>query len=81
MFDIAQMAGSWVANPYSQLLLLAGLVVLFGIKPGFSGYRWHAKILREEEFAFKCTVAAQSSRQAIKAANDDHFTEDIHVAA
>jgi len=81
MFDIAQMAGTWVANPYSQLLLLAGLVVLFGIKPGFSGYRWHAKILREEEFAFKCTVAAESRRQAIKAANDDHFTEEIHVAA
>jgi hypothetical protein len=81
MFDIAQMAGTWVSNPYSQLLLLTGLVILFGIKPGFSGYRWHAKILKEEDFDFKCTVAAESRRQAIKAANDDRFSEAIHVAA
>ena len=81
MFDIVQMAGNWVSNPFSQILLLGGLVVLFGIKPGFSGYRWHARILKEEDFAFKCTVAAVSSRQAIKAANDDSYSEAIHVAA
>ena len=81
MFDIAQMAGTWVSSPFSQLLLLSALVVLFGIKPGFSGYRWHARILKEEDFAFKCTVAAESQRQAIKAANDNQFSEEIHVAA
>ncbi len=81
MFDIAQMAGTWISNPFSQILLLASLVVLFGIKPGFFGYRWHARILKEEDFAFKCTVAAESRSQAIKAANDDHFTKEIHVAA
>jgi len=81
MFDIAQMAGTWVANPFSQLLLLTGLVILFGIKPGFSGYRWHARILTEEKFAFKCTVAAESRRQALKAANDDHYSQKINVAA
>lgn len=81
MFDIAQLAGIWVSSPYSQLLLLSGLVILFGIKPGFSGYRWHARILKQEDFAFKCTVAAANRRQALKAANDDHFNEEIHVAA
>ncbi len=81
MFDIAQIAGTWMSNPFSQILLLAGLVVLFGIKPGFSGYRWHARILRAEDFSYKCTVAAESSRKAIKAANNDHFNKQIHVAA
>ncbi len=81
MFDIVQMAGTWVSSPFSQILLLGALVVLFGIKPGFSGYRWHARILKEEDFAFKCTVAAESKRQAIKAANDNQFSEEIHVAA
>jgi len=81
MFDIVQLAGAWVSNPYSQLLLLSGLVILFGIKPGFSGYRWHAQILKQEDFAFKCTVAAESRRKALKAANDNHFKEEIHVAA
>jgi hypothetical protein len=81
MFDIAQMAGAWVPNPFVQILLLVGLVVLFGIKPGFSGYRWHARVLREEKFLFKCTVAADSRRKAIKAANDDHYAKKIYVAA
>jgi hypothetical protein len=81
MFDIVQMAGMWVSNPYSQLLLMAGLVVLFGLKPGFVGYRWHARVLKEEHFSFKCTVAAESRRQAIKAANDDNYGQEIHVAA
>ena len=81
MFDIAQLAGTWASSPVSQTLLLAGLVVLFGIKPGFFGYRWHARILKDEDFSFKCTVAAESRRQAIKAANDDRFSEEIHVAA
>ncbi|GMR14750.1 MAG: hypothetical protein BMS9Abin30_0357 [Gammaproteobacteria bacterium] len=81
MFDIAQLAGTWVSSPFSQILLLAGLIVLFGVKPGFFGYRWHARVLKEEDFAFKCTVAATSRRQAIKAANDDHFNNEIHVAA
>lgn len=81
MFDIAQWAGTWISNPASQILLLAALVVLFGIKPGFVGYRWHARILKEEEFAFKCTIAAASRRQALKAANDHHFNDKIHVAA
>ena len=81
MFDIAQLAGTWVTNPIAQILVLAGLVVLFGIKPGFSGYRWHARILEDEDFSFKCTVAAESRRKALKAANDDHFNNEIHVAA
>jgi hypothetical protein len=81
MFDIAQLAGSWVSAPVGQLLLLIGLVILFGIKPGFVGYRWHARILQEEKFSLKCTVAADSRRQALKAANDDSYTKKIHVAS
>lgn len=81
MFDIAQLAGSWVSGPVGQILLLVGLVILFGIKPGFSGYRWHARVLQEEEFSFKCTVAAESRRQALKAANDEQFNKEINVAA
>jgi len=81
MFDIAQLAGSWVSGPVAQLLLLVVLVIAFGVKPGFSGYRWHARVLQEEKFSFKCTVAAESRRKALKAANDDHYSEKINVAA
>lgn len=80
MFDIAQLAGSWVSGPVAQLLLLIVLVVVFGLKPGFSGYRWHARVLKEEKFSFKCTVAAESRRKALKAANDDKYRNDINVA-
>ncbi|MGB5489164.1 MAG: hypothetical protein WBN06_17365 [Lysobacterales bacterium] len=80
MFDIAQLAGSWVSGPVAQLLLLIGLVIVFGLKPGFNGYRWHARVLEEEKFSFKCTVAAESRRQALKAANDDKYRDDINVA-
>jgi hypothetical protein len=81
MFDIAKLAGNWLPGSGGQIMFLIGLVILFGIKPGFSGYRWHAKILKEEHFSFKCTVAAESRRKALKAANDEHYTEDINVAA
>jgi hypothetical protein len=81
MFDIAQLAGNWVSSPIAQIWLLLGLVILFGIKPGFSGYRWHARVLRQEKFLFKCTVAADSRRKALKAANDDQYAKKIYVAA
>ena len=81
MFDLAQLAGTWVSGPVSQILLLAGLVILFGIKPGFSGYHWHARTLKEEDFDFKCTVAAESRRKALKAANDEQYSKRINVAA
>jgi len=80
MFDIAQLAGSWVSGPVAQLVLLIVLVIAFGLKPGFNGYRWHARVLEEEKFSFKCTVAADSRRKAIKAANDDSYRADINVA-
>ena len=80
MFDIAQLAGSWVSGPVAQLLLLIVLVIAFGLKPGFNGYRWHARVLEEEKFSFKCTVAAESRRKALKAANDDNYSQDINVA-
>lgn len=80
MFDIAQLAGSWVSGPVAQLLLLIVLVIAFGLKPGFNGYRWHARVLEEEKFSFKCTVAAESRSKALKAANDDNYRQDINVA-
>ena len=61
--------------------MLTALVIVFGIKPGFFGYRWHARVLEEEEFAFKCTVAAESRRKALKAANDNQYNDEIHIAA
>jgi hypothetical protein len=36
--------------------------------------------LEEEKFSFKCTVAAESRRKALKAANDDNYRKDINVA-
>jgi hypothetical protein len=54
-------------------------VVLFGLRPGFRGYRWHAKALQEEDFHFTCTVIADSRRQAIQAANDDHFNAQVKI--
>jgi hypothetical protein len=81
MFDIAQLAGSWVSGPVAQLVLLVVLVIAFGLKPGFEGYRWHARVLKEEKFSYKCTVAAESRRKALKAANDDNYDGDIHVAS
>jgi len=80
MFDIAQLAGSWVSGPVAQLVLLIVLVIAFGLKPGFNGYRWHARVLEDEKFSFKCTVAAESRRKALKAANDDNYRKDINVA-
>ena len=80
MFDIAQLAGSWMSSPLAQVLFLVLLVIAFGLKPGFSGYRWHARVLEEEKFSFKCTVAAKSRRKALKAANDDEYRKDINVA-
>lgn len=80
MFDIAQIASHWIHQPVIQLALLALLVVLFGIRPGFNGYRWHAKALREENFHFTCTVVADNRRQAIKAANDDNYQSEVKIA-
>ena len=81
MFDIAQLAGGWISDPTSQILLLAALVILFGIKPGVSGYRWHARSLAAEKFRWKCTVAAAGRRKAIMAAKNGFFDTEILIAA
>ena len=81
MFDIAQLAGTWVSGPAAQLLLLVVLIIAFGLKPGFQGYRWHARVLAEEKFSFICTVVAESRRQALQAANDERFDQEIKIAA
>ena len=79
MFDIAQIASLWIQQPLIQIILLALLIVLFGWRPGFSGYRWHARALQDENFHFSCTVIADNRRQAIKAANDDHYNTEVKV--
>lgn len=81
MFDIAQVGGDWIQHPGVQIALLALLVVLFGLSPGFRGYRWHARSLQEEDFHFTCTVLAENRRQAIKASNDDHFARNVKIAS
>ncbi len=80
MFDIAEITSHWIQQPAIQLWLLGLLVVLFGLRPGFRGYRWHAQALREDDFHFTCTVIAESKRQAIKAANDDRFQDSVKIA-
>lgn len=80
MFDIAQVASVWIQQPSIQLLLLGVLVALFGWRPGFNGYRWHARALQQEDFHFTCTIVAENRRQAIKAANDDRYQDTIKVA-
>lgn len=81
MFDIAQLMSGWISSPVAQIFLMIGLVIAFGFRPGFYGYRWHARVLEEEDFSFECTVAAESRRKALKAANDTQFNKDINVAA
>ena len=81
LFDIAQLAGSWISHPIAQMLLLVLLIIIFGLKPGFEGYRWHARVLLDEKFSYQCTVAAESRRKALKAANDEHYDKNIRVSA
>ncbi len=80
MFDIAQIASHWIKVPSVQLILLGVLVVAFGLKPGFRGYRWHAQALKDEKYHFTCTVIADTRRQAIKAANDDSIQGSVKIA-
>lgn len=81
MFDVAELAGLWIQKPGLQLILLALLVAVVGLMPGFTGYRWHAAHLKDEHFTLKCTVVAECRRQAIKAANDDRYAGDVLVAS
>ncbi len=82
VFDIAELLGQWAGHPVSQVLILVALSIVVGVKPGFDGYRWHARALTDDDFEFQCTVAASSRRQAIRAAaNDRYFNGPINVAA
>ena len=80
MFDIAQIASHWIQQPAIQFGLLAMLVVVFGWRPGFRGYKWHAAALEEDKYHFTCTVVAESRRQAIRAANDDRYQTVARIA-
>jgi len=81
MFDIAELAGLLTEWPMLQIAVLVLLVIIVGIPPGFTGYRWHAAHLRGEHFQYKCTILAEGRRQAIKAANDDRFVETVRIAS
>lgn len=79
MFDVAELAGMLAGHPAVQIFVLLIMIAVVGIFPGFAGYRWHAAHLRQERFAHKCTIVASGRRQALRAANDDHFGEPIRV--
>ena len=81
MFDLAELSTLWVKSFAWQFPILGLLVIVFGLIPGFIGYRWHAKRLKDEEFTLKCTVLAQGRRQAIRSAGTEHFSEHIRIAA
>jgi hypothetical protein len=81
MFDLAELSGFLFKNPLYQIPVLCLLLVVFGLMPGFVGYRWHARHLQEEEFTLKCTVVADCRRQAIRSASNDNFAGKIQIAA
>jgi len=81
MFDVAELAGLLADWPALKIPVLLLMVIVVGALPGFVGYRWHAAHLRQEHFEHKCTIVADGRRQAIKAANDDRFGQDIRIAA
>jgi hypothetical protein len=81
MFDVAELASLLADWPMLQLPVLALMVIVVGLIPGFIGYRWHAAHLREEHFSHKCTIVADGRRQAIKAANDDSYAGEIKIAS
>ena len=81
MFDVAELASLLANWPLLQIPVLFMMIVAVCILPGFAGYRWHAAHLREEHFEHKCTIVADGRRQAIKAANDDTFVQEIRVAS
>lgn len=80
MFDIAQLLSQWVQDPLAQVLLLVTLTVLFGLRSGFHGYRWHARVLIEEGFTRCTTLAASSSRHAIRAYCNKSYRGNVLIA-
>lgn len=70
-FDIAELLGQWAGHPVSQVMILAALIMVVGVKPGFDGYRWHAQALEDDDYSYQCTVAAGSRRQAIRAVTNN----------
>ena len=81
-FDMAQWMGAWVPGPAGQITVLLALVTLVGLRPGFMGWLWHKQALEHDDFRLLCTVAADSRRQALRAAaNDDFYNGPIRVAA
>jgi hypothetical protein len=67
-FDFAQLAGYVASHPLSQVVIMLALLMLVGIKPGFDGYRWQARALRDEGFEKVDSLVAANARSAIRAA-------------
>lgn len=81
MFDVAELAGLLAQREWLQIPVLLLMVVVVGWLPGFAGYRWHAARLEREHFTHKCTIIADRRRQAIRAANGDHYVQQIRGAS
>ncbi len=80
MFNITQLTSQWVHNPLAQALILLALIVLFGFRSGFYGYRWHARALTEEGFTRRTTLAASSCRHALNAYCNNSYRGDVLIA-
>ena len=81
MFDLAELSSFLIKNPLWQIPILCLLFVMFGLIPGFIGYRWHAKRLQDEKFTLKCNVVADCRRHAIRSASNENFAGKVFIAA
>lgn len=68
VFDLAALSGYIANNPVSQIVIAGALLVLLGLKPGFSGHQWQARSLQADGFNKVDRVAASNERLAISAA-------------
>ncbi len=79
-FDLARMSAE-SAHPVMQVVVLAGLLVLVGLKPGIEGYVWQARSLETRGFRHVRTVAAATARAALAATRQDRFQAEPILAA
>jgi hypothetical protein len=64
-FEAASLAGHLAPNPVSQIVVLAALLILLGLKPGFDGWQWRNRALDADGYRHEGMVRARSERAAI----------------